>query len=83
MIFTAVRAKNPYIPEMLVISVVTLKYLIAVRALVERNGLCCSALGAGRSFMHFLMQDSIQFTQMFVFGKHLIIFVDDVLVFVE
>lgn len=54
MIFTAVRAKNPYIPEMLVISVVTLKYLIAVRALVEGNGLCCSALGAGRSFMHFL-----------------------------
>ena len=51
MIFTAVRAKNPYIPEMLVISVFTLKYLIAVQALVERNGLCCSALGAGRSFM--------------------------------
>lgn len=83
MILTAVRAKNPYIPEMLVISVVTLKYLIAVRALVERNGLCCSALGAGRSFMHFLMQDSIQFTQILILRKHLIILIDNILVFVE
>ena len=82
MIFTAVRAKNPYIPEMLVISVVTLKYLIAVQALVERNGLCCSALGAGRRFPHFRLQNVVHFTQILILRKHLIIFVD-VLVFVE
>ena len=50
MLFTAVRAKSLDIFKMLVISVVTLKYLVAVRAFVERNGLGCSALGAGISF---------------------------------